>query len=85
MELAQNLKINFLNDFENDIKEFKFSNHFISKENGPLVLRLKVHYNYFDLDDFELMALELMGIDKNWLLNISLEDSNCTHSSKKQN
>ena len=51
--LQKILKLTFSNDFENSIEEFKFSNHSISKENEQLVLRLKVPYNYFDLDDFE--------------------------------
>ena len=55
-----------------------------SKENKQLVLRLKVPYNYFDLDDFELKAIELLGIDSNWVINMSLENLKCTHSLKKQ-
>ena len=81
--LRKILKINFSNDFENNIEEFKFSNHSLSKENGALTLRLKVPYNYFDLDEFELKAIELLGIDKNWVINISLENSKCTHNLNK--
>ena len=77
-------KLTFSNDFETNIKEFKFSNHSISKENEQFVLRLKVPYNYFDLDEFELKAIELLGIDKNWVINMSLENLKCTHSLKKQ-
>jgi len=44
---------------------------------------LKVPYNYFDLDEFELKAIELLGIDKNWVINMSLENSKCTNSLKK--
>ena len=77
------LKLTFSNDFENNIKELNFSNHSISKENEKLVLRLKVPYNYFDLDEFELKAIELLGIDKNWVINMSLENSKCTNSLKK--
>ena len=77
--LQKILKLTFSNDFEKNIDKFKFSNHSISKENGQLILRLKVPYNYFDLDDFELKAIELLGIDSNWLINMSLESSNCTH------
>ena len=79
----RNIKITLSNDFETNIKEFKFSNHSISKEDGPLTLRLKVPYNYFDLDEFELKAIELLGIDKNWVINMSLENSKCTNSLKK--
>ena len=82
--LQKILKLTFSNDFENNIKEFNFSNHSISKENEQLVLRLKVPYNYFDLDDFELKAIELLGIDSNCLKNMSLENLKCTHSLKKQ-
>ena len=82
--LQKILKLTFSNDFENNIEEFKFSNHSISKENEQLVLRLKVPYNYFDLDDFELKAIELLGIDSNWVINMSLENLKCTHSLKKQ-
>ena len=81
--LQKILKLTFSKSFENNIKEFNFSNHSISKENGQLILKLKVPYNYFDLDEFELKAIELLGIDKNWVINMSLENSNCTHSLKK--
>ncbi len=82
--LQKILKLTLSNDFENNLEEFKFSNHSISKENEQLVLRLKVPYNYFDLDDFELKAIELLGIDSNWVKNMSLENLKCTHSLKKQ-
>ena len=76
------LKLTLSNDFEKNIEELKFSNHSISKENGKLTLRLKVPYNYSELDDFELKAIELLGIDKNYLIDMSLENSNCTHNLK---
>ena len=81
--LQKILKLTFSNDFENNIEEFKFSNHSLSEEDGPLTLRLKVSYNYLDLDEFELKAIELLGIDKNWVINMSLENLKCTHSLKK--
>ena len=82
-DLRKILKITFSNDFKNNIKELDFSKHSLSKEDGPLTLRLKVPYNYFDLDEFELKAIELLGIDKNWVINMSLENSKCTNSLKK--
>ena len=82
--LQKILKLTLSNNFENNIEECNFSNHSISKENEQLVLRLKVPYNYFDLDDFELKAIELLGIDSNWVINMSLENLKCTHSLKKQ-
>ena len=60
-----------------------FSNHSISKDNEQLVSRLKAPYNYFDLDNFELKAIELLGIDSNRVKNMSLENLKCTHSLKK--
>ena len=81
--LQKILKLTFSNDFKNNIEEFKFSTHSLSKENEQFILRLKVPYNYFDLDDFELKALKLLGIDRNWVINMSLETSKCTHSLKK--
>ena len=56
----------------------------ILKENEQLFIRLKVAYNYFDIDDFELKAIQLLGIDSNWVINMSLENLKCTHSVKKQ-
>ena len=82
--LQKILKLTLSNDFENNIEEFKFSNHSISKENEQLVLRLKVPYNYFNIDNFELKAIELLGIDSNWVINMSIENLKCTHSLKKQ-
>jgi len=34
-------------------------------------------------NDFEFKALKPLGIDRNWLINMSLENSKCTHSLKK--
>ena len=82
--LQKILKLTFSNDFKNKIEELKFSNHSLSKENEQFILRLKVPYNYFDLDDFELKAIELLGIDSNWVINMSLENLKCTHSLKLQ-
>ena len=77
------LRLTFLNDFEKNIQELQFSNHSISREDGQLTLRLKVPYNYSELDDFELKAIKLLGIENNWLIDINLENSNCTHNLKK--
>ena len=82
--LQKILKLTFSNDFKNKIEELKFSTHSLSKENEQFILRLKVPYNYFDLDDFELKALKLLGIDRNWVINMSLENLKCTHSLKAQ-
>ena len=78
--LQKVLKLTFSNDFDKHIEELKFSDHSISKEDGKLILRLKVPYNYSELDDFELKAIELLGIDKNYLIAMSLTNSKCTHS-----
>ena len=77
-DLRKILKLTFSNDFDKNIEELKFSNHSISKEDGKLILRLKVPYNYSELDDFEEKAIELLGIDKNYLIDMSLTNSNCT-------
>ena len=82
--LQKILKLTLSNHFDNHMEEFKFSNHSISKEDGQLTLRLKVPYNYSQLDDFELKAIELLGIDSNLVINMSLENLKCTHSLKTQ-
>ena len=74
------LKLTFSTDFDNNLKELKFSNHSLKKENGKHTLRLKVPYNYLEIDDFEFKSLELLGIQKNWLTDISLEKTHCSHS-----
>ena len=74
------LKLTLSNDFEKNIEELKFSDHSISKEDGKLILRLKVPYNYSELDDFEGKAIELLGIDKNYLIDMSFTNSNCTNT-----
>ena len=81
--LKKILKLTISNDFNKNIEELVFSNHSISSEEGQLTLRLNVPYNYFELDGFELKAIELLGIDKNWLIDMSLEDSSCTHQLSK--
>ena len=72
------LKLTFSNDFEKNIEELKFSNHSLVREGGQLTLRLKVPYNYSELDDFEGKAIELLGIEKNCLIDMRLTNSNCT-------
>ena len=72
------LKLTLSNDFEKNIEELKFSNHSLSREGGQLTLRLKVPYNYSELDDFEGKAIELLGIDINYLIDMRLANSNCT-------
>ena len=76
--LQKILKLTISNDFDKNIEELKFSDHSISKEDGKLILRLKVPYNYSELDDFEGKAIELLGIDKNYLIDMSFTNSNCT-------
>ena len=72
------LKLTLTNDFEKNIEELEFSNHSFAREGGQLTLRLKVPYNYSELDDFEGKAIELLDIDKNYLIDMSLTNSNCT-------
>ena len=72
------LKLTLSNAFEKNVEELKFSNHSLVKEGGQLTLRLKVPYNYSELDDFEEKAIELLGIDRNYLIDMRLTNSNCT-------
>ncbi len=72
--LKKILKLTISNDFNRNIEELEFSNHSISREEGQLTLRVNVP---------ELKAIELLGIDKNWLIDMKLENSNCTHQSTK--
>ena len=73
------LKLTVATDFDDNLKELQFSNHSLKKENSKLTVRLKVPYNYHELDDFELKSLELLGIQKNWLTDISLDSTHCSH------
>ncbi len=72
------LKLTLSNDFKKNIEELKFTDHSLAREGGQLILRLKVPYNYSELDDFEGKAIELLGIEKNYLIDMSLINSNCT-------
>ena len=73
------LKLTISTDFDPNLKELQFSNHSLKKENGQLTLRIKVPYNYYELDDFDSKSLELLGIKENWLTDISLENSHCSN------
>jgi len=77
------LKLTISNHFENNVNELNFSNHSLAREGGQLTLRIKVPYNYSELDNFELKAIELLGIDKTWLTDMSLDSSLCTHNPTK--
>ena len=72
------LKLTLSNDFKKNIEELKFTDHSLAREGGQLILRLKVPYNYSELDDFEGKAIELLGIAKNYLIDMSFTNSNCT-------
>ena len=74
------LKLTISTDFDDNLKELEFSNHSLKKENGKHTLKLKIPYNYFELDDFESKSLELLGIQENWLTDISLVNSHCSHN-----
>ena len=73
------LKLTISTDFDDNLKELQFSNHSLKKENSKLTLRVKVPYNYYELDDFELKSLEFLVIPKNWLTDISLDRTHCSH------
>ena len=73
------LKLTVGTDFDDNLKELQFSNHSLKKENSKLTVRLKVPYNYHELDDFELKSLELLGIKENCLTDISLDNSHYSH------
>ncbi len=73
------LKLTLSTHFDDNLKELQFSSHSLKKENGKNTLRLKVPYNYYELDDFESKSLDLLGIQENWLTDISLENSHCSH------
>ena len=73
------LKLTIKTDFEDNLKELEFSTHSLKKENGKHTLRIKIPYNYYELDDFELKAVELLGIEKNWINDISLDSCHCSH------
>ena len=49
-------KLTILNEFENELKSLQCSNHSLTKEDGQLILRLKIPYNYHELDDFKIKA-----------------------------
>ena len=73
-------KLTILHEFENELKDLQYSNHSLTKEYGHLILRLKLPYNYQELDDFKSKAIELLGIDRNWLVDFTFDDSHCSHS-----
>ncbi len=78
------LKLTFSKDFETSIDELDFPNHSLTKKNGELILKVKVPYNYYQLDNFELKAIELLGVEENWLNSFTIQDSYCTHNINNQ-
>ena len=73
------LKLTISTDFDDNLKELEFSNHSLKKENGKHTLKLKIPYNYFELDDFESKSLELLGIKEYWVTDISIDNSHCSN------
>ena len=74
------LKITILKEFAINLKDLKFSNHSLTIDGDKLILRLKIPYNYYELDSFKSKAIELLGIEKNWLVDLKYSSLNCTHS-----
>ena len=77
-------KLTISNDFENNLQELKFSDHSLSKEDGRLTIRLQIPYNYYEVDDFKSKTIELLGIEKQWLIDFALEASRCSHLVKSK-
>ena len=75
------IKLTISNEFEKNLEALKFSNHSLKKEDGKLILRLKLPSKYHDFGNFKSKALELLGIDKDWLNDFTLSNSHCTHHS----
>ncbi len=73
------LKLTISTDFVENLKELQFSTHSLKEENGETTLKLKVPYNYQELDDFKFKSLELLGINENWLTDIIIDNSHCSH------
>ena len=73
------LKLTLSTDYGDNLKELQFSTHSLKKENGKHTLTVKVPYNYNELDDFEFNSLQLLGINKNSLTDICLDNSHCSY------
>ena len=73
------LKLTLSTDYGDNLKELQFATHSLKKENGKNTIRLKVPYNYNELDDFEYKSIELLGLNQNWLIDICLDNSHCSH------
>ena len=77
------LRLTILSDFRRDINELNFSTHLLTIEDDKIILRLKVPYNYSELDDFKIKAIQLLGINNSWLIDSSIDNSHCTNRLKK--
>ena len=73
------LKLTILKEFDDNLKELRFSNHSIKKENGKPTIKLKVPYNYLELVDCKIRAIKLLVIKSHWLANIYLNSSNSSN------
>ena len=72
------LKIKILSKYEKQIQELGFSEHSFSNDNGKVIVKIKVPYNYFELDDIENKALKQLGIQQDWLIDVNLVVSRCS-------
>ena len=46
------LKLTVATDFTDNLKELQFSNHALKNKNGKYTLRVKVPYNYTEVDKY---------------------------------
>ena len=73
------LKLTLSTDDGDNLKELQFSKHSLKKENGKHTIRIKVPYNYNEVENFELNSLKLLGVNENYLTDICLDNSHCSH------
>ena len=71
------IKISLCAKSEERLKKLEFSDHAIDKKNEKLIVRIKIPYNYYELDDLEEKILQLLGIEKEWFIDIGIDNAYC--------
>ena len=74
------LKLTLSTDYGDNLKELKFSTHALKEDKGKHILKVKVPFNYNEIDDFELKSVQLLGVNEDWITDICLENSLCSHN-----
>ena len=71
------LKISISVKYQEDLRSLDFTPHSLRIINNDMHIKIKIPYSYENINDFFMKSIELLGLKKEWIKNISIVNSNC--------